>query len=174
MKQMIFSRLISKGMAALTIAAAVTPLFSCDRLREDLQDCDRGARIRFVYDYNMEFANAFPSQVDCLTVLFYDSDGRYVTTQTNMTSDLADENWRMVVDLEPGTYNILAYGGMECQEASFSFTSSPDITPMQDLEVELKPSYLNRLEGLPLHNLFYGRAEISVESADMTYRDVTV
>lgn len=174
MKEMIFSKLISKGIAALTVAASVTSLFSCDRLREDLQDCDRGARIRFVYDYNMEFANAFPSQVDCLTVLFYDTDGNYVTTRTNMTSDLADENWRMVVDLTPGTYNIIAYGGMECQDASFTFTSDPATTLMQNLEVELKPAMLTQPVGTDLHDLFYGRAEINVEPTDMTYRDITV
>ena len=158
----------------MTIAASVTPLISCDRLREDLRECDRGARIRFVYDYNMEFANAFPSQVDCLTVLFYDEEGHYVTTRTNMTSDLQDENWRMVVDLDPGTYNIIAYGGMECENSSFSFTSIPSNIQMQDIEVELKPSCLTSPDGTELHDLFYGRADISIEDADMTYRDVTV
>lgn len=170
MKETIFSRLISKGMTAIAMAAALTPLFSCDRLREDLPECDRGARIRFVYDYNMEFANAFPSQVDCLTVLFYDAEGRYVTTQTNMTSDLKDENWRMVVDLDPGSYTILAYGGMECSNSSFSFTSDPSSTPMKDLKVELKPDCI----GKQLHDLFYGKAVISVEEKDVTYRDLTV
>lgn len=173
MKTTTFSRLISKGMVAVAVAAAASPFFSCDRLREDLRECDRGARIRFVYDYNMEFANAFPSQVDCLTVLFYDEEGRYVTTRSNMTDDLRDENWRMVVDLDPGTYNIIAYGGMECQGSSFSFTTAPDVTPMKDIEVELNPSCLAPPMH-DLHDLFYGRADISVEAADMTYRDVTV
>ena len=76
-----FSKLITKGIAALTIAAAAVPFSSCDRLREDLQECPHGARIRFVYDYNMEFANAFPSQVDCLPVLFYAAAGRYGATR---------------------------------------------------------------------------------------------
>lgn len=174
MKETIFSGLLSKGMATIAMAAAITPFFSCDRLRENLEECDHGARIRFVYDFNMEFANAFPSQVDCLTVLFYDSQGRYVTTRTNSSSDLADENWRMVVDLDPGTYTILAYGGMDCPEASFSFTSDPATTLMRDIEVELKPVYLNRLEGLPLHNLFYGNLALTVDPTDTDYRDVTV
>ncbi|MHC0039811.1 FimB/Mfa2 family fimbrial subunit, partial [Pseudoneobacillus sp. C159] len=85
---------------------------------EDLDPCPQGLRLRFVYDYNMEFANAFPTQVECLTVLFYDSDGKYVTTRTNNTSDLADENWRMTIDLEPDEYQIIAYGGMECEQSS--------------------------------------------------------
>ncbi|MDE6492930.1 MAG: FimB/Mfa2 family fimbrial subunit [Lactobacillus sp.] len=101
---------------------------SCDRLQEDLPECVGGLRLRFVYDYNMEFANAFPSQVDCLTVLFYDKDGNYVATRTNESPDLADENWRMEVDLAPGDYDVLAYGGMECHDSSFYFVTSPEST----------------------------------------------
>ena len=109
-----FSDSIKKTLAATLIAATALSFASCDRIHEDLQPCPQGVRLRFVYDYNMEFANAFPSQVDCLTVLFYDEEGNYVTTRTNMTeSDLSDENWRMTVDLEPGRYNIIPYGGME-------------------------------------------------------------
>ena len=174
MKETIFSRFTRKGMAALAIAAAVTPFFSCDRLREDLQECPHGARIRFVYDYNMEFANAFPSQVDCLTVLFYDEAGHYVATRTNTTDDLKDENWRMEIDLEPGTYNIIAYGGMECPESSFSFTSNPASIPMSSLEVELNSNCLTSPVGTDLHDLFYGKADVTVERTDMTYREVTV
>lgn len=161
-------------MASIAIAAALTPFTACDRLHEHLAECDKGARIRFVYDYNMEFANAFPSQVDCLTVLFYDSEGRYVTTRTNMTEDLQDENWRMVVDLEPGSYNIIAYGGMECDQSSFTFTSVPSSVRMEGIEVELKESCLTEPVGTELHDLFYGKAEIDVAAEDMTYRDVTV
>ena len=174
MKETIFSRFSRKGMAAIAIAAAFTPFFSCDRLHENLPECPQGARIRFVYDYNMEFANAFPSQVDCLTVLFYDQAGNYVTTRTNMTSDLADENWRMEVDLDPGSYNIIAYGGMECQDASFSFTSNPAAVAMTSLQVKLDSDCLTSPEGTDLHDLFYGKADVTVEKTDTEYREVTV
>ena len=175
MKTDLFSRNIGKGIVALSIVAAFTPFSSCDRLHEELPPCEIGARIRFVYDYNMEFANAFPSQVDCLTVLFYDANGKYVETRTNMTeAELSDENWRMDVDLAPGTYNIIAYGGMECPESSFFFTSNPSVISMTDLEVELKPSCLTSPIGTQLHDLFYGRANVSVSSTDTEYQEVTV
>lgn len=164
-------------MAAVAMAGAIAPLFSCDRLHEDLAECDRGARIRFIYDWNMEFSNAFDSKetgVTCLTVLFYDEAGNYVTTRTNSSSDLQDENWRMTVDLKPGTYTILAYGGMECPEASFSFTSDPATTRMEDLKVELDPDCLTDPEKRELHHLFYGRKTFTVEAADIDYREVTV
>ena len=169
-----FSDSIKKTLAMTLFAGSALSFSSCDRIHEDLQPCPQGVRLRFVYDYNMEFANAFPSQVDCLTVLFYDNDGNYVTTQTNATSDLADENWRMTVDLAPGTYNVLAYGGMECEQSSFSFTSQPSSIRMDQLQVELNSSSLTEPIGTYLHPLFYGRTEVSVEQSDLEYKDYTV
>lgn len=160
-----------------TVAIAILGLVSlpsCDRLHEDLKPCPQGFRIRFIYDYNMEFANAFPSQVDCLTVLFYDAQGNYVTTRSNTSSDLADEFWRMEVDLEPGQYTILAYGGLECPQTSFSFVSQPTSTPLRDIKVQLNASCLTSPVGTQLHPLFYGRLVAEVEKSSIDYRDVTV
>ena len=33
---------------------------SCERIYEDLDPCPHGVSLRFIYDYNMEYANAFP------------------------------------------------------------------------------------------------------------------
>ncbi|MDE6480957.1 MAG: FimB/Mfa2 family fimbrial subunit [Muribaculaceae bacterium] len=171
MKIRSFSDSIKKALAATVIVGTTLSFSSCDRIHEDLQPCPQGLRIRFIYDYNMEFANAFYSQVDCLTVLFYDEAGNYVTTQTNTNhSDLSDENWRMTVDLDPGQYTILAYGGMECPEASFSFVTPPETTSLRDIEVSLDPDKIST----ELHPLFYGRLDASVEENALEYKEVTV
>ena len=175
MKIRSFSDSIKKSLAMTLLAGSVLSFSSCDRLHEDIQPCPQGVRLRFVYDYNMEFANAFPSQVDCLTVFFYDSEGNYVTTQTNMTeTDLSDENWRMTVDLAPGNYTVIAYGGMECQNSSFSFTAQPSAIKMDQIQVELNPDCLTQDEGVRLHDLFYGNLDVTVEQSDMEYREYTL
>lgn len=165
-----FTDSIKKTFVMTLLAGLVLSFSSCDRIHEDLQPCPQGLRIRFIYDYNMEFANGFMKQVDCLTVLFYDQNGNYVTTRTNTSSDLADENWRMTVDLEPGQYTILAYGGMACQNTSFYFVTPPDVTSLHDIEVRLNPEDI----GSELHPLFYGRLDTSVEENSLTYKEVTV
>ncbi len=148
---------------------------SCGTLHEDLDPCPQGLRIRFIYDYNMEFANAFYSQVDCLTVLFYDEEGKYVKTVTNTkTEELSDENWRMVVDLNPGKYHILAYGGLADDKASFSFVTDPASTRYENIEVRLNPNCLTSPVGTSLHPLFYGRLDAEVEKTSVSYREVTV
>lgn len=146
---------------------------SCDRLHEDLQPCPQGLRLRFIYEVNMDEGNAF-KHVDYLTVLFYDSEGKYVSQAINNTDDMKDENWRMTVDLEPGDYTLIAYGGLECPESSFSFTAQPSTISMEQLQVELKPECLTDPELRQLHDLYYGRLNVTVEQTDMEYREYTV
>ncbi len=174
MNKGIFANISGKALAMMAAAAVVTGLSSCESIYDDLDPCPQGVRLRFIYDYNMEFANAFPSQVDCLTVLFYDEAGRYVATRTNTTDELHDENYRMTVDLDPGTYTILAYGGMACDDASFHFVTEPSATALKDIKVELNADCLTSPVGTNLHPLFYGKLNVEVESTDLTYREYTL
>ncbi len=161
--------------AVLIVVASVLTLPSCESLYDDLQPCPQGLRVRFIYDYNMEFANAFPAQVDCLTVFLYDSEGHWLATRTDATpKQLADENWRMEFDLEPGQYTLLAYGGMQCDKSSFSFTSNPAETPLRDLRVRLNSDCLTSPAGQQLHRLFYGRVNAEVKAGGTDYNNVTV
>ncbi len=149
-------------------------LISCDALHEDMDPCPRGLRLRFVYDYNMEYANAFPSQVDCLTLLVYDKEGNYLGTHTASSPLTSDENWRMDIDLPAGTYRLLAYGGMDCRDASFQFVPSPETVRMQQLEVELPSSLITSPVGTDLHPMFYGALEAEVPNTGTTYTEATV
>ena len=151
-------------LTGITVLSAAS-LMSCDRLHEDLDPCPQGVRLRFVYDYNMEYANAFPSQVDCLTLLVYDRDGHWLRTETAGRPETADEEWRMTIDLPAGDYRMLAYGGMDCSEASFRFATPPAETSMEDLQVYLPDALITSPEGTDLHNLFYGALDITVPEA---------
>ena len=148
---------------------------SCESVYEDLDPCISGVRLRFVYDYNMEFANAFPSQVDCLTLLIYDGNGKYLATRTATRPDTSDPDWRMILDLPEGSYKMLAYGGIDCADASFSFTSDPATTPMKDMEVRLNPDLLTGETGHALHHLYYGALDLSVpKPTNNGYTDATI
>lgn len=151
--------------------AAMTTLSSCDHLYDDLPECKVGVKLRFIYDYNMEWANAFPSQVDCLTLLVYDASGAYVTTMTETRkSSLSDENWRMVVDLDPGKYHLVAYGGMVCDQASFAFVQTPsEGSKLADLRVSMTDS-----PNSPLHPLFFGSLDIDIPAETLDYGEATV
>ena len=71
------------------IVLTVFSLSSCESIYEDLSPCPHGVSLRFIYDYNMEYANAFPKKVDCLTLLIYDGKGDYVGTRTVIGAGIA-------------------------------------------------------------------------------------
>ncbi len=164
-------------LQALMVTIAAIGATSCQSLiYEDLDPCDEGLRLRFIYDYNMEFANGFPAQVDCLTLLVYDANGKYLMTKTVTDRTLlGDENWRMTIDLPAGKYHLVAYGGMADAAASFAFQPQPgDATPMRDVQVYLKPDCITDPVGTKLHDLFFGALDVTVTKAALDYTDATV
>lgn len=149
---------------------------SCDLIHEDLEPCPQGFRLRFVYDYNLEFADGFSKQVDCLTVMVFDKEGRYVTTQTAGKDDTFNPDWRMELKLPAGDYQLLAYGGMECELKSFDFVSDPKALNISEVQVKMKDEFLTSPEGRDLHPLFYGRLSATVPAVQpgTTYVEETV
>ncbi len=171
-------RHITTNLVRLLLAMVVATLAtSCDKLiYDDLDPCPQGLRLRFIYDYNMERANAFPAQVHCLTLLVYDAEGRYVTERTVTDRELlSDENWRLDIDLPGGTYQLVAYGGMACPQSSFGWQPLPGPeTPMSALEVFMKPQSIST----NLHPLFYGplngNLTVTVPDPSTGYTEATV
>lgn len=158
----------------LTLGALLT-LSSCDAFNEKLDPCPQGLKIRFIYDYTLEGGNAFPAQVDCLTLHVYDAAGNYVCTATETSEALKDENYRMVLDLPEGSYSLVAYGGVACENASFSHTALPDKgSRLEDVGMQINDECLE--PGNPkghLHDLFYGAINVSVNNP-ITYTEATV
>lgn len=153
----------------LFAASAIAGLSSCSLVNDDLDACRVGVELRFLYDYNLESANAFPSQVHCLTLHVYDSEGRYVSTLTETSGKLADENYRMAVDLAPGTYHAVAYGGIACPEASFAHDALPAPgSHYTEIGMRLKPEHV----GTSLHDHFYGTVDFTVADGTVDYQAV--
>lgn len=66
----------SKLLAAIACASM---LYACDGLIYDGEgDCSVNYRVRFRYDYNMKFADAFAHEVNVVTLYLLDADGRVV------------------------------------------------------------------------------------------------
>lgn len=155
-------------ISCLIILAAM--LTSCD-VYDDLNPCPKGISLHFMYDYNMEYADAFPQQVDCLTLYIYDEDGNYVETRTETGEILQDESYSMTIDLEEGSYRLVAYGGLECDEHTFSVDEEPaEGSLLTDLNVRMHHD--NLTSNIRLHDLFYGAIDVKVEGE--MYKDVTL
>lgn len=172
LKKLHIKALISSTLAAITLLAAP----SCNAIYDDLPECTSGAKLRFIYDYNMDYANAFMHYVECLTVYIYDADGKYVTTRTVNGAPLADENYRMTVDLPAGHYRAVAYGGIGCNKASFSHPGGAPSqgSPYTSLSMLINPAHLEENPGEPMHDLFWGTVEFSISETLGQYTEATV
>ncbi len=151
------------GLAVAALAAALSAaISSCDCLIYDaMEPCQDGVSVRFVFDWNMEFANAFPSNVDCLTLHAYDGDGNFVSTWTETSGALADEGYRMALALSPGDYHLVAYGGISCGAASFRESVEPGPgSTLRELGTFL-PTEGGISRG-DLHGFFFGDLDIKV------------
>lgn len=163
--------ILSSIRATFLVAWMVGLLASCHGIYDDLDPCPRGVRLRFVYDYNMEYANSFPHWVDCVALLVYDGQGNYVGTYTGAGDELKDEGYRMTIDLEKGDYQFIAYGGLTCPKASFSYKVTPAAgLRMQDLQVLMNEA--GQVSDTDLHPLFWGSLDVSVDS-DL-YKEETI
>lgn len=160
---------------SLALAAATVVFAGCGSIFDELDPCAEGVRLKFVYDYNMEFADAFSQQADCLTVVFYNKEGQYVATSTASQGDVKNPDYRMDVELPAGTYTLFAYGGLVCDESSYNFTTRASDVSMSMHRVSLRDVLNNRgTIAANLHPHFYGSRDITVEEGAMRLQEHTV
>lgn len=141
-----------------SLCALIAFATSCSMVNEDLDPCPQGIAVRFVYDYNMERANAFHSQVDCVTLYIFDQNWHLLEKHTERSEVLADENYRMNLDLDAGNYHFLAIGGSTCEKNSFEVADLKSRDTRTGLSMRL-PLDQNKTSNKRLHDLFYGETE---------------
>lgn len=102
----------SKVMLA-AIALAMT-LTACDSaIYDDEGDCEIHYRLRFRFDYNLLFADAFPSQVHSVAVYAFNPDGTFAWQREESGNHLAADGYMMNLDDIPvGDYTLIGWCGL--------------------------------------------------------------
>ena len=96
----------------LVLSVGGLALPGCDSVIYDGEgDCSVNYRVKFRYDMNLKFADAFASEVESVTLYLLDSDGRVAWQRTERGEALTKEDYAMTVDVAPGTYDLLAWCG---------------------------------------------------------------
>lgn len=122
----------------LAVIACTSMLYACDGLiYDDEGDCSVNYRVKFRYDYNMKFADAFAHEVNVVTLYLLDANGRVVWQRTEQGEVLAADGYAMTVDVEPGEYDLLAWCGTT-DKGSFSI---PETTIGKGLTCTLDRQY---------------------------------
>ncbi len=130
----IFSTLLSRSLVLACLSSAFV---SCDAIYDDdLPPCTTETRLLFRYDYNMKYADAFPAEVNSLRIWAFDKQGRPVWSDTRSGAELQEKEFYITVPLEPGTYDFVAWCGLDGNEESFSLLN-PSPADISDLSVDM-------------------------------------
>ena len=119
-------RALIRNVAAKVCMALVclSALPSCNSwLYEEEGDCSVYYRLRFRYDRNLKWADAFANEVSSVHLYAFDPSGVLVWQQERQIDPATAENYSMLLDLPPGDYRLLAWCGLQNngeREESFS------------------------------------------------------
>lgn len=150
---------------------------SCGLVHDDLSPCESPFRLHFVYDYNIKFADAFANEVKSVNVWAFDKDGKPVWKGEAKGEVLKQKDFTMDVNLPTGTYDFLAWCGLDGNDCFDLSTYNP--TSITELETKLLHE---EEEGLTVSKkrlpaLFHGKAFNVTHNADpedFTPTDVTI
>ena len=128
----------------LLLAVLAGAMASCDSVLDYNEgDCSIKYLVKFKYDYNMEKVDAFAQEVRTVTLYAFDDNGNMVYYKTDQGEMLADGNYSMSLDFDPGEYHLIAWAGLDDQ--SFAV---PVLYPQTSQITELKVKTL-REEAVP-------------------------
>ena len=133
--------IIRRIVLALSMVAAALAASSCQDgfIFEGEGDCGTYYRIRFRYDYNIKFADAFAAEVNSIALYVFDEND--VLVEEIATTDkkpLSSGNFEIPLELQPGKYTLMAWGGL-MNEESFDMLADTKVgvTRREELQVRM-------------------------------------
>lgn len=123
-------RLSAIGFASIALAGCSSLIY------DDLDECPEGLRLRFVFNYNLLKADAFATQVKSVNVWAFDATGAFVWSGAASGEILTEPDYIMETPLGEGTYDFVAWCGLEDNNDFNLETYTP--RSKQDLEVKLQ------------------------------------
>lgn len=88
-------------------------LASCEDLYEYGRDCVVTYRVKFRYDMNLKWADAFANEVKSVRLYAFDQSGTLVREFAEAGSRLADPGYSIALDLPAGKYHLVAWCGID-------------------------------------------------------------
>ncbi|MBO7242238.1 MAG: FimB/Mfa2 family fimbrial subunit [Alistipes sp.] len=170
----IFRRVL---LASAMVVAMLTVSSCKDGLIFDGEgDCGIYYRIRFKYDYNIKFADAFANEVNSVALYVFDQDNTLVQNVTTTDNEmLSSGSFEIPLELEPGNYTLLAWCGV-MNEESFDILADANIgtTKLEDMQVKMLRQHNDNNEATvdkDLLPLYHGTMALEVEDKPGTYTE---
>ncbi len=161
-------------MSAMVVAMLATS--SCnDGLSIFDGEGDCGVYISFEYNYNLKDANAFAKEVNSIALYVFDENDVLVDYTTTADKEaLSKKTFEMRLQLAPGKYRLLAWGGV-MNEESFDILTDAKIgeTRVEEVQVKMHRKYNDNGKAVvdqDLLPLYHGTELIEISDEKGTYR----
>lgn len=161
-----------KALHVWVTAMAVLPLLafvSCDSFVYDYEgDCSVTYRLKFRYDKNLKWADAFANEVSSVHLYAFDPSGVLVWQREEQIDPATAESYSMLLDLPAGDYRLLAWCGLRNdgeREESFSVPEARvGETHMEQLQCTLNRQHdeAGAYSETHLYRLFHGTLDVSL------------
>lgn len=146
---------------------------SCNSwLYDEEGDCSVYYRLKFRYDRNLKWADAFANEVSSVHLYAFDPSGVLVWQQEEQVDPTTAEEYSMLLDLPAGDYRLLAWCGLRNDgehEESFSVPEARiGETRMEQLQCALNRRHdaSGAYSDERLYRLFHGTLDVSLPKND--------
>ena len=155
----LFSYIILASVSLLTLA-------SCSAMTEEEPDCNPYYKVRFRFDMNMLFADAFSTQVGEVDLYVFDKDDNLVWKGHEEGAPLAQEGYLMDLPVKPGDYTLIVWCHKRHEDAAgFDLSGGDNPTHITDhFKMKMFRAYENDLahSSTDLHALFHGKVSVNL------------
>lgn len=157
----------SRWMLLSAIAAAFAAVSCTGVIFDEEGDCEVSCQVKFKYDMNMKFADAFSNSVPYVTAYIYDAQtGALVSQKTESGPALKRHDYVMEFEGLPlGTYDIIAWCGDGLRDGNFFVPSAtPGTSGMQELTCTMdreEDAYVKKDVG----QLYHGIKRVTYDQA---------
>ena len=134
-------------------------------------DCEVQYRVKFKYDRNMKFADAFSSEVTSVALYAFNKDGILEYHSIESGEALASEEYSMPVDVQPGNYEILAWCGVGNGESFTVSHAEVGVTTKDEIVCQMNTRQENDVKVVSddLKPLYHGKMSLVVGEEPGTY-----
>lgn len=113
-------------------------VMSCETIMDGLAPCKTEFRVKFRYDRNLKYADAFAAEAESVDLWVFDLQGRPVWHGSEAGEALAQEGYAMTLPVEPGTYDLVAWCGLADKGAERYALASDDVRGREDLALSIR------------------------------------
>lgn len=174
MVKMSYKSLFAIPLTALFLTSCNNPVLDGEG------DCQVHYYLQFVYNKNLKWADAFPSEVNSVNLYAFDSKGVFVKEYICRGEALSQPGYTLELDLNPGQYQLVAWCGLEndgVEMGSFTVPSpTPGVTTIDELTCSLNttstaeyPVYSNKMLDFMYHGLLDVDLPDSQDGASYNY-----